>query len=532
MSARYLRVVALGDSIVPLREEELLPDTRIPGCTSISHLEVTLKTDSTISLRGYSDARVSRGLLALLIVGLDGQPAAEVLKISAEEILAESGLIGTLGPTRTSGVSNILHALQARIRDLVLSRSKTSEEKEGSLLQPHPLEGRWSDRQGPDAAVLLSGGVDSSVALHLALEQGYRVHAFYLKIWLEDELSHLGECPWEEDIFYARAVCKQANVQLEEVGLQREYWDQVVQYTMAEAKRGRTPNPDVMCNSRIKFGAFYEHIGQEFDAIVTGHYARVRNGGMGKELWVSKDLFKDQTYFLAHLEQRQLEKVLFPVGEYSKAEVREMAKRLELANMGRKDSQGICFLGKVKFDDFLGYHLGEQRGSLVEYETGRELGHHKGFWFFTLGQRRGVGLSGGPWYVVSKDVERNVVYVSKDYNNVNKDRREFEFDDVVWIGGCWPDELQIVGDTNRMRLKVRHGERFHEGEVERMGGGKGRVLLDERDKGLAPGQFCAFYDYAGRCLGSGIICSDAALEMAPASIHEMDSSSVRLQAHA
>ena len=197
--------------------------------------------------------------------------------------------------------------------------------------------------------MLLSGGVDSSVALKLLLDQGYTVRAFYLKIWLEDEIAHLNECPWEEDLTYAQQVCSQLNVPLEAISLQKEYWDEVVSYTFQEAKQGRTPNPDVMCNSRIKFGVFFDYIGRYFSKVATGHYAQVANeeGGIAT-LLTSPDPIKDQSYFLSNLNQSQLSKCLFPIGHLKKEKVRQLAEHFELATQRRKDSQGICFLGKKK----------------------------------------------------------------------------------------------------------------------------------------------------------------------------------------
>ena len=194
--------------------------------------------------------------------------------------------------------------------------------------------------------MLLSGGVDSSVALKLLLDQGYTVRAFYLKIWLEDEIAHLNECPWEEDLTFAQQVCSQLNVPLEAISLQKEYWREVVSYTFQEAKQGRTPNPDVMCNSRIKFGVFFDYIGRYFSKVATGHYAQVDTDEEGiATLLTSPDPIKDQSYFLSNLNQSQLSKCLFPIGHLKKEKVRVLAEQFELATQRRKDSQGICFLG-------------------------------------------------------------------------------------------------------------------------------------------------------------------------------------------
>lgn len=346
-------------------------------------------------------------------------------------------------------------------------------------------------------ALLLSGGVDSSVALRLLKEQGHEVRAFYLKIWLEDELSYLGNCPWEEDITYARAVCEAVQVPLEILSLQKEYWDTIVAYTLSEVRAGRTPNPDVLCNNRIKFGLSLEKIGPHFEKIASGHYARLESVNGKVQLLQSPDPIKDQTYFLAHMSQKQLQRVLFPLGNLTKKEVRRLAIDYDLPNKDRKDSQGICFLGKFAFRAFLKAHLGEKIGDLIEYETGKKVGTHPGFWFFTLGQRKGIGLSGGPWYVVSKDIEKNLVFVSKQYHASDVNRREFFVSSFNWILEEKPRELSL-------QVKVRHGPKFYDCSLDWISEDHARVILSENDQGIAPGQFAVFYD-GEVCLGSGVI---------------------------
>jgi tRNA (5-methylaminomethyl-2-thiouridylate)-methyltransferase len=264
-----------------------------------------------------------------------------------------------------------------------------------------------------DYAVLVSGGVDSAVALHTLVARGEgTVRAYYLKIWLEDELAFLGQCPWEEDLGYARDVCAAAGVPLEVVPLQQEYYDRVVSYTLAELRAGRTPSPDIFCNQRIKFGAFFDAIGGSADRIVTGHYARIlRGNGDDVRLARAPDPVKDQTYFLSHLTQEQLRRAEFPIGTMTKEAVRRRAAELELSNRDRPDSQGICFLGRIRYPDFVRHYLGEQEGLILETGSGRELGRHSGAWFYTIGQRQGLGLGNGPWYVVSRNIETNIVEV-------------------------------------------------------------------------------------------------------------------------
>eukprot|EP00891_Asterochloris_glomerata_P002989 jgi/Astpho2/2989/Aster-x1107 len=290
--------------------------------------------------------------------------------------------------------------------------------------RPELLQGCEPSAAPLKVAVLLSGGVDSSLALHLLKAAGHNVTAFYLKIWFQDDFENFwSQCPWEEDLHYCQQVCDAAGVSLEVVPLTEQYWDRVVAHSISEIRAGRTPNPDVLCNSRVKFGAFFEHLtsrqhGQQFDRIASGHYAcllRHPDPEQPVELALSPDAVKDQTYFLAHLTQQQLARVLFPLGSFTKAQVRQLAVAADLPNKARRDSQGICFLGKVKFAEFVQQHLGTWPGPLVEAETDKVIGYHEGYWFHTLGQRKGIHLSGGPWYVVRKDIRRNAVYVSNQY---------------------------------------------------------------------------------------------------------------------
>lgn len=346
-------------------------------------------------------------------------------------------------------------------------------------------------------ALLISGGVDSSVALSLLKEKGYDITAFYLKIWLEEELSFLGDCPWEEDLNYITSICNKYNVPLEVVPLQKEYRERVVSYTISELKKGCTPSPDLFCNHRIKFGAFYDKIGFQFDKIATGHYARLEEIDNQTLLKTSPDPVKDQTYFLAHLSQKQVAKALFPIGNLAKAQVRELAEKYDLPNKNRKDSQGICFLGKIKFRDFTEYHLGDKKGDIREWETEKKLGQHKGYWFHTIGQRKGLGLSGGPWYVVKKDVQNNIIYVAKDQNVGKESRSSFEVANFNWISNPPKSEENI-------RLKVRHGKLFYDCNINMIENDRAKITLDGKDQGIAAGQFAVFYQ-EDICLGCATI---------------------------
>ncbi|KAK1421609.1 hypothetical protein QVD17_24083 [Tagetes erecta] len=358
-------------------------------------------------------------------------------------------------------------------------------------------------------AVLLSGGVDSSVALRLLHAAGHSCTAFYLKIWFQEDFENFwSQCPWEDDLKYAKAVCSQVDVPLEVVHLTDEYWDKVVTYLIEEYKCGRTPNPDVLCNTRIKFGAFMDAISNmDFDYVASGHYAKVVHTVTDENsavsfLELSKDMVKDQTYFLSYLSQAQLKRLVLPLGCIPKDEVRKLARKFDLPNQDRKDSQGICFLGKIKFSEFVGRHIGEKEGVILEAETGDFLGSHRGFWFYTIGQRQGLKLAGGPWYVVEKDVKNNVVFVSRNYYSVDKRRRSFHVGSFRWISGSPPRNL------NQLKCKVRHGPDFYNCtlhmELAEDGTEIGSVQLPEDDQGLAAGQFAAFYEEQV-CVGSGVI---------------------------
>ena len=370
-------------------------------------------------------------------------------------------------------------------------------------------------------AILLSGGVDSSVALRLLQEQGQEdITAFYLKIWLEDDAAFLGDCPWEEDLAYVRTVCEQAEVPLEIIALQSEYREHIVEFAVKELQAGRTPSPDIQCNERIKFGVFYDRIDDSYERVATGHYARIAHRGSPKSrppgeivegetvasrdsgengllhLHRAPDPVKDQTYFLSRLNQSQLRRISFPIGHLQKSEVRQYAEHCDLPNKARKDSQGICFLGNVRFSDFVNYHLGERTGEVIDRDTGKNLGTHNGYWYFTIGQRQGLGFHGGPWYVTGKDTESNTVYVSHADRYRRRARDTFDVGDLHWIA-----EAPLKAE---LQVKVRHGPAMIDCTLEFNNDGCGSVTMKQDDPGIAPGQSAVFYD-GEECLGSGVI---------------------------
>lgn len=349
-------------------------------------------------------------------------------------------------------------------------------------------------------AVLLSGGVDSSVAVHLLKEQGYSPQLFYIKIGRsEDEFLH---CSSEEDIEIATLIARKYDCKLEIIDLHKDYWENVVVYTINKVKQGLTPNPDVMCNKLIKFGVFEQKVGKDFDKTATGHYATITEQNNKIFLSTAKDPIKDQTDFLAQIDYLQVSKLMFPIGHLMKNEVRKIAQQAGLPSAKRHDSQGICFLGKINYNDFIRSYLGEKKGPIVELETGKILGKHKGYWFHTIGQRKGLELSGGPWYVTKKDIDANIIYVSKGYDTEAQYGYEFTMKDFHFITeNPWENTENEIAIT----FKIRHTPEFTKGTIKQTPQGY-RVISSEKLQGVAPGQFGVIYDVASKiCIGSGEI---------------------------
>lgn len=350
-------------------------------------------------------------------------------------------------------------------------------------------------------ALLLSGGVDSSVAMIRLLDAGIRPDLFYIRIGAMEE-GYAG-CPAEDDEIIVRILARKYDLPLRMIDLHREYWDHVVGYLLDSVKRGLTPNPDMMCNRLIKFGAFDSYTHQTYDHIATGHYARKETVGGRDYLATAVDPVKDQTDFLSLITYDQLHKALFPIGDLPKEQLRSIAEQHDLVTAHRSDSQGICFLGRIDYDDFLREHLGIRKGPIVELETGEVLGEHNGYWYHTIGQRKGLGLSGGPWYVIRKDLPSNTIYVSRGFDTYK------QYSDTIHVGAMNfisreplpPDEQQM-----EVTLKVRHTPTFTHGTLERCADGSYRVHADEPIQGVAAGQFCTLYDTeANLCYGCGQI---------------------------
>lgn len=359
-------------------------------------------------------------------------------------------------------------------------------------------------------AVLISGGVDSAVVVDILYRQGHELSLFYIRIGMDNDE---GDCSAEEDIEFCSLIASRYELPFKIVSLHQEYWDYVMKYALEAAKKGLTPNPDMMCNKFIKFGFFEERYGHQFDKTATGHYAKVVNIDGKYFLGTAKDPVKDQTDFLSAISYSQLEHAMFPLGDLNKSEVREIARKAALPNALRKDSQGICFLGKIDYRDFIKRKLGKYPGNIIDIESGKLLGKHEGHWFHTLGQRKGLGLGGGPWFVVKKDVASNTLYVAKGYDTPLQYSLEIPLQDIHWISinpfDCenYFDIIKerVENDSLEISFKIRHTPEFMNGTLHRHD--EGYVIHSEAQvQGVAPGQFASIYTRDRKlCLGSGMI---------------------------
>lgn len=349
-------------------------------------------------------------------------------------------------------------------------------------------------------AVLISGGVDSAVVVDLLKKEGHDLHLFYIRIGMDNDE---GDCSAEEDIEMCTLIASRYGLPLKIVSLHEEYWEHVMQYTLRNVREGLTPHPDMMCNKLIKFGFFEERWGKDFDRTATGHYASIKEVDGRLYLATAADPVKDQTDFLAQISYSQLSHLMFPLGDLPKAEVRRLAIEAGLPNASRKDSQGICFLGKIDYADFIERKLGVREGPVIEIETGKKIGTHRGYWFYTIGQRKGLGLSGGPWYVVKKNVRDNAIYVSNGFDTRKQYGRHIPVEEMHWISGS---PIKQGENEALIAFKTRHAPDFHSGVIKHNPDGSFLVVSENDIQGIAPGQFAIIYSPDRRlCLGSGMI---------------------------
>ena len=341
----------------------------------------------------------------------------------------------------------------------------------------------------------MSGGVDSSVAALLLKQQGYEVVGLFMRNWEDDE-----NCPAKQDFLDVLAVADVIGIEVEAVNFAKEYKERVFSYFLREYQAGRTPNPDVLCNAEIKFKAFLDHaMSLGASKIATGHYAALRELDGEYQLVKAKDASKDQTYFLYRLNQAQLSKTLFPLGDLPKSEVREIARKAGLPTHAKKDSTGICFIGERDFREFLGRYLPKQPGDM-ETPDGRLVGQHDGLMYYTLGQRQGLGIGGQgePWYVAGKDLERNVLIVVQGHDHPLLLKDSLSAQDLNWIAGRDPERSKSFG------AKTRYRQQDAACHIDNLDGDRLHMHFAAAQWAVTPGQSVVLYD-GDVCLGGGII---------------------------
>ncbi len=366
----------------------------------------------------------------------------------------------------------------------------------------------------------MSGGVDSSVAAALLQQQGYDVTGVYMKNWTQDLPGMV--CPWADDLADAKRVAVQLGVPFKVFDFQKEYKQKVVDYMIAEYQAGRTPNPDIMCNQEVKFKVFLDAALEDgAEMIATGHYARVTPSkpstvsqkplmyteqvfgslsvdGLPAQLLTAIDTTKDQTYFLYRITHAALQKTLFPLGGLTKPQVRAKAEELGLATAGKKDSQGICFVGKVGIKDFLQQYVAATPGDIIDKATGKTIGQHEGAIFYTFGQRHGLGVGGGlPYYVVGKDMAKNIIYVTTDLNDDSMWRDELHLTQLHWI-----NDAPKVGAKYAVRTRYRAA--LVTGTITDAKGDSLTIKLEDPERAVTPGQSAVLYD-GERVVGGGVV---------------------------
>lgn len=349
----------------------------------------------------------------------------------------------------------------------------------------------------------MSGGVDSSVAAYLLKEQGYDVVGLFMKNW--DDTDETGYCTATEDYEDVAKVCEQIGIPYYSVNFEKEYWDRVFSYFLEEYKKGRTPNPDVMCNKEIKFKAFLDYaMGLGADYVAMGHYARAQRDFDGQvHLLRGVDQNKDQTYFLSQLSQEQLLKAIFPLGHLQKKEVREIAEKAGLATAKKKDSTGICFIGEKDFNAFLSEYLPNKPGKMMTLD-GQVMGDHMGLMYYTIGQRQGLGIGGtkgtnnDPWFVIGKDTQTQTLFVGQGYHHPNLYSDYLEASQIHFTSDRF--NLQSFECT----AKFRYRQQDIKVKVELGPDQTAKVIFDQPVRAVTPGQAVVFYD-GQECLGGGII---------------------------
>jgi tRNA-specific 2-thiouridylase len=342
----------------------------------------------------------------------------------------------------------------------------------------------------------LSGGVDSALAAYLLKKQGYQVTGVFMKNWSGKDFGIQDECPWKKDQKDAQAVCTKLDIPFKTYNFEKEYRQDVVEYFFEEYRAGRTPNPDIMCNQKIKFGRFLDRaLSQGADMIATGHYA---NKSQDNYLMRAKDQNKDQTYFLYRLTKDQIAHSLFPLGNFTKPQVRQIAAKQDLPTAAKKDSQGICFIGKIDVEEFLQTQIDPQKGDIIDIDTQKKVGEHNGVYFYTHGQRQGLAIGGAskPYFVADKDIEKNILFAAMGKDNPALYQQKFSLKDLHWTDKK-PEEF---GDDNKFQGMVRYRQTPQDCRYI----GDGKVLFDKPVWKPAPGQSLILIRDE-KILGGGII---------------------------
>ena len=333
--------------------------------------------------------------------------------------------------------------------------------------------------------VALSGGVDSAVALYLLKKQGYKIEAAFMKNFSE-RIDKNHKCPWKEDRLEAYKVASFLKIPIHTFNFEKEYKDKIINYLFNTYKKGLTPNPDILCNNEIKFKLFLQKAKKlGFNKIATGHYANIKKNKDGFHLLKGIDELKDQSYFLSGLTQKQISSSLFPIGKLTKNKVRKIAKKIELPNANRKDSQGICFVGKVNMKDFLQKKIPKKEGKIIDTK-GNILGKHDGIFYYTIGQRKGINIGGtGPWYVVNKNLKDNILTVGHK-NNLQLYKKEIFIKKIHWLNKKYNFPLKAKG-------QIRYNQKDQNIEIFKLKNNKYKVLFKNKQKSVAPGQILAIY---------------------------------------
>lgn len=346
-------------------------------------------------------------------------------------------------------------------------------------------------KQKETVFVGMSGGVDSSVSAALLKEQGYKVVGVYMKNWSKN-LPGM-QCPWAEDLADAKRVAVKLGIDFRIFDFEKEYKQKVVDYMLAEFERGRTPNPDVMCNQEIKFKLFYDVAREQgADFIATGHYAKTNDD----KLLRARDENKDQTYFLYRISKEAISHTIFPLGNMLKPDVKKLAEKLGLHNAYKKESMGVCFVGEVGIKDFLKEYIDEKPGEIRDLESGEILGYHEGAIFYTIGQRHGLNVGGGmPYYVVKKDLEKNIIFVSRNLNDKNLWTKELKLEDLMLREPIPKEEITV---------RLRHRAPLIPAKLVNADKASGALIFNEEIKRPAAGQSAVVYS-GEICVGGGII---------------------------